>query len=649
MLENLTREHIIYTLGIDVSLNENEYISSELHEAILREQLLYETFLDSIKQYVGGKLDKVVNTVSDLKDAATVIGQAFSNAEILTRVTALLQKQLSNLIEPFLKLIQSIGLQTLVNKVNDLLKNIFSLEGWKKLLIIIGVGSLITYVISFLKKNGLDFAKSGANAVAGTNLSNAASKAIEVIREKLSDFFDVGNLINTITSKLTDFNTYIGYLKPIVDTVENIINFIKPVTSAVATVLQQNGIWGLRLMKEKYAKIDTDTLLNKVILEWSYRTKKGYPDINNEEDMRVFESMFGFDLNEVFNRSKSIAAAQDFVDSSAAKELDIKKFKSGKYANRLNSVEVKDLNVIKLLLSKHFNIPEEDIILHEPGQGLAAKDSVPGFQLNTNKYGDVFISVSTGKKGTGGLKAEAALANGVNNFTKGIDTITVKLTDGQRDAIVKGVMSAKQVGAQTSDGSKADVSFYAQPDGKGTPIGNISVKEDGRSSSEFRWASANNDKTPFRKAFVDKALNDKSFPIELRRTGHHLDTDKSPKYAMYKRGTDERVSIVVVRDAPTDANEDYLFGTDQPKTIIVQRSFKEEDFHYDDNTGVLTVKCSSVYTDISQIQGTEVEPAFTVTQHQKQPYGLDFRIVPESKAKYGPKASGVGINYTDVF
>ena len=35
-------------------------------------------------------------------------------------------------------------------------------------------------------------------------------------------------------------------------------------------------------------------LIDKVILEWSYRTKKGYPDLSNEEDLRVFESIFGF-------------------------------------------------------------------------------------------------------------------------------------------------------------------------------------------------------------------------------------------------------------------------------------------------------------------------------------------------------------------
>lgn len=36
-------------------------------------------------------------------------------------------------------------------------------------------------------------------------------------------------------------------------------------------------------------------LIDRVILEWSYRTKKGYPDLNNEEDLKVFESIFGID------------------------------------------------------------------------------------------------------------------------------------------------------------------------------------------------------------------------------------------------------------------------------------------------------------------------------------------------------------------
>ena len=39
-------------------------------------------------------------------------------------------------------------------------------------------------------------------------------------------------------------------------------------------------------------------IIDKVLLEWSYKTKKGYPDINSQEDMALFESMFGFKLKE---------------------------------------------------------------------------------------------------------------------------------------------------------------------------------------------------------------------------------------------------------------------------------------------------------------------------------------------------------------
>ena len=36
--------------------------------------------------------------------------------------------------------------------------------------------------------------------------------------------------------------------------------------------------------------------IDKVLLEWSLKTDKGYPDINSQEDMALFESMFGFNL-----------------------------------------------------------------------------------------------------------------------------------------------------------------------------------------------------------------------------------------------------------------------------------------------------------------------------------------------------------------
>ena len=60
-------------------------------------------------------------------------------------------------------------------------------------------------------------------------------------------------------------------------------------------------------------------LLDKVLLEWSSRTEKGYPDLNNEQDLAIFESMFGFNLNEQEDPPISI---QDIIKILPAIEED---------------------------------------------------------------------------------------------------------------------------------------------------------------------------------------------------------------------------------------------------------------------------------------------------------------------------------------
>ncbi len=41
-------------------------------------------------------------------------------------------------------------------------------------------------------------------------------------------------------------------------------------------------------------------VIDKILLEWSYRCEKGYPDLNNREDLKIFEDLFGVNLlNEI--------------------------------------------------------------------------------------------------------------------------------------------------------------------------------------------------------------------------------------------------------------------------------------------------------------------------------------------------------------
>ena len=85
-------------------------------------------------------------------------------------------------------------------------------------------------------------------------------------------------------------------------------------------------------------------LIDKVLLEWSYKTKKGYPDINSQEDMDLFESMFGFNLKEG-DTSAAFEMEKVIVDAANGK-----KEKSTLIAN---SVEVGD----KIVKSLNLNGP----------------------------------------------------------------------------------------------------------------------------------------------------------------------------------------------------------------------------------------------------------------------------------------------------
>ena len=64
-------------------------------------------------------------------------------------------------------------------------------------------------------------------------------------------------------------------------------------------------------------------VIERAILEWSYRTKKGYPDLDNKEDLKIFESLFGFNLKES-DTSAAFEMEKVIVDAANGKEEESK-------------------------------------------------------------------------------------------------------------------------------------------------------------------------------------------------------------------------------------------------------------------------------------------------------------------------------------
>ena len=391
-------------------------------------------------------------------------------------------------------------------------------------------------------------------------------------------------------------------------------------------------------------------IFDKFFTKFSYKFDKGYPDMDNPKDVLLLESLLSKFLEETIileavDKNKSIEAAQDFVNNSKfAKDNEIKKFKSGKYANRLNSSKEKDLDKIKDALIDYFKVTDNDVDYIEPGTGPAAKDSMPGFKLDNTEFGEIYISVSTSRKGVGGKLNEERFINYINNFTEeGANPITIKLNgpDGE-EKVYNDVAKAIDVAGGTTDKLKADVALLNSEKKK---IANISLKMEGG----FRWAPLNNDKeTNFRQEFIKAALNNPDFPITLKQNPDPKFEGKT-KYEMFREEKpDERVTLVVVNDAPYAQDPVNIFGKDNPGTIVVGKTFEESDFKFNESTDTLVIDVDHIYTSMEDIDGSPYEMVFIVAQHSGNPYGLDFRAYPRFMAKLPKKGTGIEINYNDV-
>lgn len=62
-------------------------------------------------------------------------------------------------------------------------------------------------------------------------------------------------------------------------------------------------------------------MIDKIIDEWSYRTNKGYPDINSKEDMDIFESLFGFRLDGKKSLNEEEESENDGISVETLKKL----------------------------------------------------------------------------------------------------------------------------------------------------------------------------------------------------------------------------------------------------------------------------------------------------------------------------------------
>jgi len=151
-------------------------------------------------------------------------------------------------------------------------------------------------------------------------------------------------------------------------------------------------------------------LLDKVLLEWSARTDKGYPDLNNKQDLALFESLFGFNLHE------------------GLKEKDAKKkiisTDPGKYEDMSNDFRIGNKSKVSaddFIASIKKAFPETEVEVTPPRTGKNQSGKFNLFTFKDDNDREISIYLAGGASANKGTSFELDVAQDLQNFMEGLE------------------------------------------------------------------------------------------------------------------------------------------------------------------------------------------------------------------------------------
>tara|TARA_R110000796_G_scaffold85641_1_gene185721 strand:- start:292 stop:1467 length:1176 start_codon:yes stop_codon:yes gene_type:complete len=376
-----------------------------------------------------------------------------------------------------------------------------------------------------------------------------------------------------------------------------------------------------------------------------YKFPKGYPDMSNEEDVLLLESLLegilGEGYDKIPNKALTIKAVKKIVDTIGSK-YGLSTLKSNK--NRLSAPGVKDPNEFIKFFKEVFG---EDIQIktYGPNEGPNPSGTFSLFQFKTmvgDEFGEVNIVGSYSPPGGRGKESENVFIRNINELiVQSGGEANVKIISPKYTETFNNVTQAQDSStANTGKGDKSDVKLLSE---NNEVVANISLKQD----KGFKWASVASDYRNFIKTFEKKAHNG-----SIEGFGLEKNPDVEGKYLMYNPNTGERITKVIIPDIIEDEDRmnSFIFGDKSllPKVIVVEKTWKDGDFKYDSNTNTITAQSSHIYKSLDDVKKGGVEPVFVIAQHQDKPIGLDYRIFPANAAKIGPRSRGIELSFNDI-
>jgi len=226
-------DYVSNILGVSLPLNEAYPYSPVLTEQILAEQLLLEGWMDSVKNFIATKS-------KSYKDFFTTWTEIMTDSNKLNSFLTMIGKNMKRELIPkvmgALGLLRSAGLPTLADGFGALVEKFDQMQtSWKKAIVASSLYAVLKYVVETLDKFNIE---SVVDAIKGKS-----EDQIKDILAQIPAFSQIKNflvskmeglmgpeLLEKAVSMSTDIKTYLGWIGPIVGTVDTVIKSLSPMT-----------------------------------------------------------------------------------------------------------------------------------------------------------------------------------------------------------------------------------------------------------------------------------------------------------------------------------------------------------------------------------------------------------------------------------
>ena len=353
-------------------------------------------------------------------------------------------------------------------------------------------------------------------------------------------------------------------------------------------------------------------VLDKFFKKFSYKFPKGYPDINDAQDMLMLEGMLkemGIDLNEGKAEDRDEAKAilkkelnltdKDFKDSG----LQFYVLVPGK--DRLSTVDT--IEQIKTKSGKKF----------EYNPSPSSFSSIGYFMFDQAKFGVKPLEKQGGK--SAGLENESILVDNINPLLED-GPKKVIITDGNYNITYENVTNVEGTGRKISDYSKSDVNFFSGDE----DLGGLSLKKD----NAVFWESADVRYKDVTQNLLDaitsgKFKNKLSFRPFVDSRGN-----KDPNIIrLYDKTGEQGVSGVIVTDLPDQDVFQMIFGND--KVPVAVRTFRPSDIKLEGDVIVVTV--SKIYKTVKDVEADNAEPTLNIRHDKTRRASRGLRALVQTK------------------